>query len=124
MSEIMGKRLKYLREKSGLQQKFVADKIGVKNNTLSGYESGNREPDSETLTRLADFYGVTTDYLLGRNEKKEAELDPEIRTLARDYKKLQPSDQELLKGLIKSMSERGKKALDEWSFHAQLDMTE
>lgn len=68
VSGIMGKRLKQLREKSGLQQKFVADKIGVKNNTLSGYESGNREPDSQTLTKLADFYEVTTDYLHGRTD--------------------------------------------------------
>lgn len=66
MSEIMGKRLRALRDKSGLSQKFVAEKVGVKNNTLSGYESGNREPDSEILTKLADFYDVTTDYLHGR----------------------------------------------------------
>lgn len=65
MGEIMGKRLRLLREKSGLSQKFVAEKIGVKNNTLSGYESGNREPDSEILTKLADFYEVSTDYLHG-----------------------------------------------------------
>lgn len=68
MGEIMGKRLRLLREKSGLSQKFVAEQIGVKNNTLSGYESGNREPDSETLTKLADYYKVSTDYLHGRSD--------------------------------------------------------
>ncbi|MCT2342661.1 helix-turn-helix domain-containing protein [Niallia taxi] len=68
MGEIMGKRLRLLREKSGLSQKFVAEQIGVKNNTLSGYESGNREPDSETLTKLADYYEVSTDYLHGRSD--------------------------------------------------------
>jgi len=68
MGEIMGKRLRLLREKSGLSQKFVAEQIGVKNNTLSGYESGNREPDSETLTKLADYYEVSTDYLHCRSD--------------------------------------------------------
>lgn len=67
MSELLGKRLKALREKKGISQKFVAAKIGVNNSTLSGYESGYREPDGETLLRLADFYEVTTDYLLGRS---------------------------------------------------------
>ncbi|MDL0434677.1 MULTISPECIES: helix-turn-helix domain-containing protein [unclassified Niallia] len=72
MGEIMGKRLRLLREKSGLSQKFVAEKIGVKNNTLSGYESGNREPDSEILTKLADFYEVSTDYLHGRSDNTKS----------------------------------------------------
>jgi transcriptional regulator with XRE-family HTH domain len=65
MSEIMGKRLKHLRDRRGLAQKFVAEKIGVKNNTLSAYESGDREPNFQILTNLADFYEVTTDYLIG-----------------------------------------------------------
>ena len=122
MSEIMGKRLKYLREKSGYQQKFVASKIGVKNNTLSGYESGKREPDSETLMKLADFYGVTTDYLHGRTDNpkgndnentKTDDLDPEFRALAREYNSLQSGDKEILKKLIKSMSQKGREAKGE-----------
>lgn len=69
MSEIMGKRLKYLRDKSGLSQKFVAEKIGVKNNTLSGYEAGDREPSSEILGKIAQFYEVTTDFLIGVSDE-------------------------------------------------------
>ncbi|GAK12206.1 helix-turn-helix domain-containing protein [Geomicrobium sp. JCM 19039] len=68
--EITAKRLRHLRETRGLSQTFVAEKIGVKNNTLSGYESGRREPDSTTLNKLADFYEVTSDYLLGRSDVK------------------------------------------------------
>lgn len=69
MNDKTPKRLRYLRERKGLAQKYVAEKIGVKNNTLSGYESGRREPDSDTLSRLADFYEVTTDFLLGRSDE-------------------------------------------------------
>lgn len=66
MPKKLSTRLKSLRENRGIAQKFVAEKIGIKNNTLSGYENGTREPDAETLGKLADFYEVTTDYLLGR----------------------------------------------------------
>lgn len=69
MSEEMGKRLKYLRDKCGYKQNFIAEKIGVKNNTLSGYESGYRTPDPETLSKLADIYNVSTDYLINGTEQ-------------------------------------------------------
>ncbi len=82
MSELLGKRLKALREKKGISQKFVATKIGVNNSTLSGYESGYREPDGETLLRLADFYEVTTDYLLGRSNNTQ--LSGNTETLIND----------------------------------------
>src|SRR5690606_20618535 len=58
-------RLKMLREKHGYLQKFVADKLGIRSNTLSGYETGTRSPDPEMLVKLAELYNVTTDYLLG-----------------------------------------------------------
>lgn len=83
MSELLGKRLKALREKKGISQKFVATKIGVNNSTLSGYESGYREPDGETLSRLADFYEVTTDYLLGRSNNSQ--LSSNTETLMNDW---------------------------------------
>ncbi|MEJ8778213.1 helix-turn-helix domain-containing protein [Pseudogracilibacillus sp. ICA-222130] len=63
-------RLKNLREEKGYLQKHVADEIGVKNNTLSGYESGSRSPDPEMIVELAKLYDVSTDYLLGKNDNK------------------------------------------------------
>ncbi|WP_035711003.1 helix-turn-helix domain-containing protein [Salibacterium aidingense] len=65
---ILAKRIKYLREHNGLAQKHVAEKLGIKNNTLSGYEAGRREPDASTLNKIAEFYGVSVDYLLGRTD--------------------------------------------------------
>lgn len=62
---VLPKRLKMLREKHGYLQKFVADKLGIRSNTLSGYETGTRSPDPEMLVKLAELYNVTTDYLLG-----------------------------------------------------------
>ena len=47
--------------------KDVAEAIGMKPDTYRNYESGRLQSNLSTLTKLADFYGVTTDYLLGRS---------------------------------------------------------
>ncbi|WP_069201767.1 helix-turn-helix domain-containing protein [Bacillus niameyensis] len=65
---ILPKRLKKLREEHGYLQKFVADKLGIRSNTLSGYENGSRSPDPEMLVAISELYNVTTDYLLGRTD--------------------------------------------------------
>ncbi|TRM08775.1 helix-turn-helix transcriptional regulator [Lentibacillus cibarius] len=65
----LGERLKLCRNKRGYSQKEVAEKIGVKNNTLSSYESGARSPDYDTLTELAEIYDTSIDYLLRGEER-------------------------------------------------------
>lgn len=72
-NSILARRLKNLREKHGYLQKFVADKLGVRSNTLSGYENGTRSPDPEMLVELARLYNVTTDYLLGETDNPNNE---------------------------------------------------
>ncbi|GGP17194.1 helix-turn-helix domain-containing protein [Oceanobacillus neutriphilus] len=67
---ILPKRLRELREKNGYLQKYVADKLGVKSNTLSGYENGTRNPDPEIIKDLAKLYNVSTDYLLGHETEE------------------------------------------------------
>lgn len=65
-------RLKSARKNKGLLQNEAAQKVGIRNNTLSQYESGERQPDFDTLVKLADLYDVTVDYLLkGTNSKEE-----------------------------------------------------
>jgi transcriptional regulator with XRE-family HTH domain len=73
----LGKRLKKEREARGWSQLFVADKLGISNTVLSNYERDYRDPDTETLRRLADLYEVSTDYLLGK-PKNLAELHQRI----------------------------------------------
>ena len=95
--------LKKLREKKGLTKKQVANGVGITDRAYIAYEYGERDVSTETLSKLADFYGVTTDYLLGRepapnpfadldlSEDDEAEviakymsLPPEIRACMLD----------------------------------------
>lgn len=60
---------KRLRTSSRLTQAEMAEKLGISRSTIGMYETGAREPDFETLEKIADFFNVDTDYLLGRTEK-------------------------------------------------------
>lgn len=62
-----GARLKQIRQQRKWSQKDLSKRIGVSNVSISGYESGNRYPDTDTLSKLADVLEVSTDYLLGRD---------------------------------------------------------
>jgi len=64
-------RLKKARMNSGFTQVEVAKELMINQVRLSNYERGIREPDIDTLTQLADFYGVTTDWLIGKGERPE-----------------------------------------------------
>ena len=60
---------KFLRLREKLSQQELADKIGVAKSTISMYENGNREPDFEMLEKIADFFNVDMNYLLGTSAK-------------------------------------------------------
>ncbi|WP_193065434.1 helix-turn-helix domain-containing protein [Oceanobacillus oncorhynchi] len=60
-------RLKKAREKAGLKQIEASKLLCISNSTLSCYERAYRDPDSNTLHRIAEIYGVSTDWLLGKS---------------------------------------------------------
>ncbi len=64
--------LSSLRREGGLSQKKAADDLGVSQALLSHYENGVREPKLEFILKVCNYYGVTTDYLLGRSQVKAA----------------------------------------------------
>ncbi len=61
-------KLKYLRESELLTQKQISEKIFCGQRAYSYYETGERDIPTQTLIRLADFYNVSVDYILGRTE--------------------------------------------------------
>ena len=67
----METNLKLLRKKRGLTQIALQMQIGIDQSLLSQYESGKRIPPTDTLIILADFYGVSIDYILKRTDKPE-----------------------------------------------------
>ena len=64
------KRLRDLREDRDLRQEDIAKALNCSQVCYSRYESGKRDLPTEILIKLADYYNVTTDYILGRTENK------------------------------------------------------
>lgn len=61
---MLGMRIAALRRQKNWSQKELAERMGVRPSTIGMYEQGRREPDCAGLVRLAELFGVTTDYLL------------------------------------------------------------
>ena len=92
-----------------MSQKELSEKIGVSRSTIGMYETGEREPDFETLEALADVFNVNMDTLLGKvaqNENKPAEpeldeLDQELLSLAAQLTPAQKQRQiEMLRDIV------------------------
>ncbi|MBR2418992.1 MAG: helix-turn-helix transcriptional regulator [Clostridia bacterium] len=91
-------RIRDLREDRDLRQVDVSEAIGIDQRTLSNYETGKTNPDSFAIIKLADFFGVSTDYLLGRTNnntidandivKKIDKLQDELTEISNDIRKL------------------------------------
>ena len=65
-----GERFKQLREERGLTQPEIAKELGVIKQTISNYENNDREPEFSDLVKIADFFQISIDYLLGRTDKR------------------------------------------------------
>lgn len=61
-------RLKELRKKKGISQLRLATELNTTQNTISRYETGEREPGIDELIKIADYFNVSVDYLIGRTE--------------------------------------------------------
>lgn len=71
----LGHRLRERREKFGKTQLEAAKHLGISNVQLSRYESDDRKPDPDMLSRFAEFYRTTADYLLGRTSNAVADFN-------------------------------------------------
>ena len=63
-------RMKALRKSRGLRQAAAGELIGLSYMSYRRYETGEREPSVSSLWKIADFYGVSVDYLIGRSEER------------------------------------------------------
>lgn len=62
---IIGNRIKELRVEMNISQKTLGERLGYCNQTVSFWESGQREPSLDAVVKLANFFKTSTDYLLG-----------------------------------------------------------
>lgn len=88
---MFSKRLKILRQEKKISQVELGKVLSLSKQTISSYENGGSYPNPETLSTLADYFDVSTDYLLGRTEfnntyKLEAkDLPQEVRQAGIEY---------------------------------------
>ena len=87
MGDKFNENLKTARERKGLSQKDIAESIGVAKSTYSLYESGNREPNVQTIKKIADILSVSADELLG--------IDDEPQTIAAHFDGDEYTEEEL-----------------------------
>jgi transcriptional regulator with XRE-family HTH domain len=120
---VLGKRIAALRKEKGLSQYELADRLGFSRGKLANYEQGTREPDYETLIKIADFFEVSTDYLLRgtdpkvqdkifEDEAKRILNDPKTFLAARDGEVTQEILDAALEIITEQLKEGGKKKSD------------
>lgn len=71
MTQSFGQKLKTLRKRKNMSQKEFGKFFGLAESTISMYERDERRPDFDLLNKFADFFEVSTDYLLGRTDASE-----------------------------------------------------
>lgn len=84
---MFGRKLKELRLEKSINQSELGEIIGISPSTVGMYERDQRFPDKEILGKIADYFEVSVDYLLGRTDertinKEKTKLDPSIKTIA------------------------------------------
>lgn len=89
VKQVFGHNLAKLRKEKNLSQYELAEKMGFSRGQISNYEQGTRQPDFDTLQKFADFFEVSTDYLLGRTQSNLPELTPkEEINIKKDLEKI------------------------------------
>ena len=116
----MESRIKILREKRGLIQAILATELGITQQTLSKYEKDVNIIKIDVLKRLAEYFNVTTDYLLGLSDVKRdltgqlkiSETLDEYYDLIEVYKKLDRYDQELVWAILQIVRKNEEKRME------------
>lgn len=121
----LGERIKSLRADRGIERADLAKIIGITYHALSKYETNEREPDYEILKIIADYFRVTTDYLLGRQVYAETTLtgvakltvnddtSPQVNELLETVEKLSPEQQDVILTVAKAMAGQSSPSKDE-----------
>lgn len=81
----MGKRLSELRDEHNIGQKQLAAILGVKPNTVSDYENGVLNPSVKALLKMAEYFTVSIDYLMGLSDIRTPSTKKDILVLPKDY---------------------------------------
>ena len=108
---MIGDKLKQLREQRDYSQGYVADTLGISRVNYNRYENNNREPDGETLKRIADFFNVSTDELLGREIPVKNEPEKVSARDQRDLDKFLEQSEVMFDGELHQLDDEGREML-------------
>lgn len=105
---MLGNNIKELRKNKRMTQKDLAEAMRVSQQTVGAWETERAIPGADTLSDLADYFNVTTDYLLGRPDKKDNDnvdyvaLDKALdNARSFDGEPMDDHDREILRGILK-----------------------
>lgn len=104
--------LKILRQQHNYTLQQVADGINVNASTYKNYEYGRREPDLETISKIADFYNVTTDFLLGRDPAQTNDLNSMVDSIFNKCGALPENMRTIVTEFLLKVVEESKKEQD------------
>ena len=76
---MLGKKIRELRTETGLTLKGLGEMLNLGESTMSMYENGKRSPDYNTLSKIAQIFNVSTDYLLGRTDIKNNDIEEQAK---------------------------------------------
>lgn len=105
----MLENLRRLRTETSVTQKQLAEAIGISQQSINKYENHNIEPDIDTLIRIADFFGTSVDYLIGKSTVKQFapelsvhNLTPEEMHLIDKFRKLSQKQKNCIQLIVDS----------------------
>jgi transcriptional regulator with XRE-family HTH domain len=104
-------KIKKLRQQKGWSQTQLANKMGVRSQHISRYERGNSNPSAETLSKFAEIFGVSVDYLLSEDEENTNTYkikDKQLQRYFEEVDNLDEEDKNVIKNLIDAVLIRKK----------------
>lgn len=93
-------RLRQLMESRGLNNKALADEVNITTAALSRYLTGHRTPDLKYVVKLAEYFGVSVDWILGINGDRYEVLPQEIQDIAYLYSLANPDDRRVVHAVL------------------------
>ena len=96
-------KLKNLRLAQRISQKDLAEILGISQQTIASWEIGRTEPSNDNLKMIANYFNVTTDYLLGNEKESTPPITNEEKTLLADFKSLTVEGKHTLLNVLSSL---------------------
>ena len=102
-NEVFMKRMKELRQKKGISMEELATALNVSKSRVNMWENNGSVPRSDILVKIAEYYNVPTDYLLGNNNSAESPTDSKLNALQRNLGKLNEEELKKAEDVLKAV---------------------